>query len=77
MVPAESRVKERPVTASYTIKLELEIDVHFDTTKGRKIEDFANDVMDYLGDNEEFWESFPSVIGMSTALTDAHLNPNG
>jgi hypothetical protein len=65
-----SPIKEPPAKTSYTASFNISFDIHHDNTKGRSIENVINDIQDYLAENEEFWETFPSVIGscMDTPL---------
>jgi hypothetical protein len=58
-----SLVKEPPARTSYTAKFLISFDIHHDNTKGRSIENVVADIEDYVMDNEEFWETFPCVIG--------------
>jgi hypothetical protein len=76
MTPTESRVKERPVMASYTIKYEVSVDISVDTTKGRPIEGYADDMADMLMDNEDLWDGCPWMQGMAVSITDYKLNKN-
>lgn len=62
--------------ASYTIKFELDVDVRLDTTKGRSITAVGEDIADFLMDNDEFWDAFPSVQGMSIVHKEDRLNAN-
>jgi len=76
MSSASSLLKETPAKTSYTATLEFTIDIHHDNTKGRSVEHLINDIEDFLSENEEFWETFPSVIGTSIGLKEIHQNIN-
>ena len=76
MSPAQSPIKETRAKTSYTLTFEISIDIHHDNTSGRFIENVASDIEDFLSDNDEFWETFPSVIGTAISIKDIHHNYN-
>jgi len=76
MSPTSSPIKETKAKASYTVKFEMSVDLSHDSTRGRSIENVVEDIGDFILDNDEFWDSFPFVMGASVDCVAIKQNSN-